>query len=75
MALHKKEQALCEELEDRARLGKCFWNQALILLALKKYEQALMLFNRTLEIEKALGDPDYEKDKEWVEAQKRKWKK
>jgi len=46
MALHKKQQALKEELEDRAGLSRTYGNQALILQAWGRLEEAMALHKK-----------------------------
>jgi tetratricopeptide (TPR) repeat protein len=56
MALHKKEEKICEELGDRAGLARSCGNQALILKAWGKLEEAMALHKKEEMICEELGD-------------------
>jgi hypothetical protein len=50
MSLHKKEEKIKEELDNRAGLAVCYNNQALILMEDKKFNQALNLLTEEEQI-------------------------
>jgi tetratricopeptide (TPR) repeat protein len=56
MALHKKEEAICLELGDRAGLQASYGNQALILQAWGRLEEAMVLHKKEEAICLELGD-------------------
>ena len=57
MALHKKEESLCEELGDRAGLQACYGNQGLILKAWGRLDEAMALLKKTEALCEELRDP------------------
>jgi tetratricopeptide (TPR) repeat protein len=58
MALHKKEEAIGEELGDKDGLQICYGNQALILQAWGKLDEAMALLKKKEAICEELGDKD-----------------
>ncbi len=56
MALHKREEAICEELGDRAGLQRSYANEALILKAWGRLEEAMALHKRQEAICEELGN-------------------
>jgi tetratricopeptide (TPR) repeat protein len=56
LALHKKKEALCLELGNKASLAISFGNQALILTALGRLEEALALHKKEEALCLKLGD-------------------
>ncbi|MBS1874207.1 MAG: tetratricopeptide repeat protein, partial [Acidobacteria bacterium] len=56
MALHKKEEAICDQLGDRAGLQASYGNQALILKAWGRLDEAMALLQKQEAICQQLGD-------------------
>jgi hypothetical protein len=56
MALHKQQEAICVELGDRAGLQRSYGNQALILQAWGRLEEAMALHKQQEAICVELGD-------------------
>src|SRR5207302_177392 len=56
LALHKKQEALCLELGNKASLQSCYGNQALILQAWGRLEKALALQKKQEALCLELGD-------------------
>ncbi len=58
MALHKKEEAICLELDDKDGLQASYGNQALILKAWGRLEEAMALLKKQEAICLELGNKD-----------------
>src|SRR4051795_12783995 len=56
MVLHKKEEAICEELGDRSGLQASYGNQALILQDWGRLDEAMALHKKQEAICEELGD-------------------
>ncbi len=56
--LHKKEEAICEELGDKNGLQASYGNQAGVLLRWERYEEALTLYKKQETICEELGSKD-----------------
>jgi hypothetical protein len=56
MALHKQEEAICQELGDRAGLQRSYGNQAVILKDWGRLEEAMALLKKQEAICLELGD-------------------
>lgn len=57
MALHKREEAICEELGNRRGLAYCYWNWGLVAQAMDDRSTAQEKLQLALEIFTALKMP------------------
>ena len=65
MALHKKQEAACEELGDRAGLQRSWGNQAGIAYIQGELEEAMVLYQKQESTCKKLGDRASEARARW----------
>ena len=71
MILHKKEEALCEDLGDRAGLAICWWNQGLIHKQQNDPHTQAQLWQKSIDSKKSMGIPTKENEKALKELLKK----
>jgi tetratricopeptide (TPR) repeat protein len=69
MALHKKEETICEKLGDRAGLARTWWNQGLIYNQKKDYKKQAQLWQKSIQMNQSIGIPTAEDEKALAELE------
>jgi tetratricopeptide (TPR) repeat protein len=72
LKFQKKNEKIKEELGDRAGLAICLWNQGLIHNKKRNYKKQIQLWQKSIQINKEIGIPTTEDEKELAELKKEK---